>query len=163
MIKWDRHCSKQSYNQSYDFECLMSTNIALILIIHWTLNKHFTWHFFILCSCMSFCYLKRMHLKFFFSEDLSFHWVNQRVDISSSSILAFQNFLVTLYLARSFLVTMPTTWNMISIIMFQKLQCYSKVDLLLSNFTHKYKQFLHVNSMFGSKEKFNYVPEILKF
>lgn len=82
------------------------------LIIQWTLNKHFTWHLLILCSCMSFCCLTRMH-EFFFYKGLPFLWVNQRVDISSSSILAFQNFLVTLYLARSFLVTMPTTWNKI--------------------------------------------------
>lgn len=79
------------------------------LIIQRTLNKHFTWHLLILCSCMSFCCLTRMH-EFFFYKGLPFLWVNQRVDISSSSILAFQNFLVTLYLARSFLVTMPTTW-----------------------------------------------------
>lgn len=106
------------------------------LIIQWTLNKHFTWHLLILCSCMSFCCLTRMH-EFFFYKGLPFLWVNQRVDISSSSILAFQNFLVTLYLARSFLVTMPTTWNEIAIIILQKPQYYSEVHSLLSNFTHK--------------------------
>lgn len=35
------------------------------LIIQWTLNKHFTWHLLILCSCMSFCCLTRMHEVFF--------------------------------------------------------------------------------------------------
>lgn len=127
---------------SFVLECLMSLYIACIqlsnyhlqLIIQWTLNKHFTWHLLILCSCMSFCCLTRMH-EFFFYKGLPFLWVNQRVDISSSSILAFQNFLVTLYLARSFLVTMPTTWNEIAIIILQKPQYYSEVHSLLSNFT----------------------------
>lgn len=58
---------------SFVLECLMSLYIACIqlsnyhlqLIIQWTLNKHFTWHLLILCSCMSFCCLTRMHEVFF--------------------------------------------------------------------------------------------------
>lgn len=37
--------------------CMCTIINHLQLIIQWTLNKHFTWHLLILCSCMSFCCL----------------------------------------------------------------------------------------------------------
>lgn len=56
--------------------------------------------------------MHQIHLAFSISTQKWFlNQVYQRVDIRSSSIFAFQNVLVTLYLARSFRVTMPTTWR----------------------------------------------------
>lgn len=46
-------------------QCMRTIINHLQLIIQWTLNKHFTWHLLILCSCMSFCCLTRMHEVFF--------------------------------------------------------------------------------------------------